>query len=108
MAVVDLPSQHSSSSSVAAVVHLHVIKLTHILSLQAEVPEAQRDDVTLLHSQIPNAQLVENRRTPDQGKMSGNSQVGVVQIVPAGGGNSWGGLDLTGNRMARSSAHHIL
>lgn len=54
------PPQHSPSSSINAVVHLHVIKLTHILSLQAEVPEAQFDDVTLLNGHIPYAQLMGN------------------------------------------------
>lgn len=35
-------------------------------------------------------------------------QCNVVKDVPAGEDNSWGGLDSTGNQMARSPAHHIL
>lgn len=54
------PSQHATCSGVEAVVHLHIIKLANILSLQAEVPEAQRDDVTVLHRQMPYAQLRAN------------------------------------------------
>lgn len=55
------PSQHSPISSIDVVVHLHVIKLTHILSFQAEVPEVQCDYVTLLNRYIPNAQLIGNK-----------------------------------------------
>lgn len=54
------PSQHSPSSGVDAVVHLHVVELAHVLGLQAEVPEAQRDDVTLLNRYVPHAQLMGN------------------------------------------------
>lgn len=59
------PSQDSSSSSVNAVMHLHIVKLTHILSLQAEVSETQCDDVTLLNRNVPYTQLMANRGTKD-------------------------------------------
>lgn len=51
------PSEDSSSSGADAVMHLHIVKLAHILSLQAEVSEAQCDHVTLLNRYTPYTQL---------------------------------------------------
>lgn len=51
------PSEDSSSSGADAVMHLHIVKLAHILSLQAEVSEAQGDHVTLLNRYMPYTQL---------------------------------------------------
>lgn len=59
------PSQNSSSFPVDTVMHLHIVEFTHILSLQAEVPEAQCDDVTFLNRNMPHTQLVENRSMCD-------------------------------------------
>lgn len=37
--------------------HFHVVKLAHVLSLEAEVSEAERYDVVLFDRNVPNTQL---------------------------------------------------
>lgn len=52
-----LPAKNTVIPSVSTVVHLHIVKLTHILGFQAEVTETQPNDMPIIHRYMPGAKL---------------------------------------------------
>lgn len=110
------PPQNSPSSGANAVMHLHIVELTHILSFQAKVSEAECDDVTLVNRYIPYAQLKKSRKKKAISKfLSSYCKSWVcdwdcqpIQTVPVGEDRAWDDLDCQGNHMVQTSDHHIL